>query len=408
MRSTLRILVLVAFTQAALAGAETNSSEFLKAVSSAPALAAAAQRAAAANERIAASGRLPDPEVEGMGSRMNGPMDEKSTMWEVNVRQPFPKKGERAADRERASAAFEMAKADYALMAGEMAADTAMALAEAQGAEARIRLLRTQTDRLSAVLRSLEVRLSAGSEGRIADRLTVQTRIASMELMIEEETRMAADALSEARGRLGLAPESPLPAFQAPLGTEVVPEEAAAIKLAEAKTQEANAMIKMARASANPMTSVGLRFERERTAMGNEDTIGIAFMSEIPWRSRRYARAEARAAESERDAARTDASAMRYRINAAITRLSRAEQLAATSRRLSAETLGRLNAEYDSMVRTASVGGMGQSTILEIVELLEKATETELQTIRADTAVQVARAELWRYMPVAQFQLPNS
>ena len=408
MRSTLRILVLVAFTQAALAGAETNSSEFLKAVSSAPALAAAAQRAAAAKERIAASGRLPDPEVEGMGSRMNGPMDEKSTMWEVNVRQPFPKKGERAADRERASAAFEMAKADYALMAGEMAADTAMALAEAQGAEARIRLLRTQTDRLSAVLRSLEVRLSAGSEGRIADRLTVQTRIASMELMIEEETRMAADALSEARGRLGLAPESPLPAFQAPLGTEVVPEEAAAIKLAEAKTQEANAMIKMARASANPMTSVGLRFERERTAMGNEDTIGIAFMSEIPWRSRRYARAEARAAESERDAARTDASAMRYRINAAITRLSRAEQLAATSRRLSAETLGRLNAEYDSMVRTASVGGMGQSTILEIVELLEKATETELQTIRADTAVQVARAELWRYMPVAQFQLPNS
>lgn len=408
MRSTLRILVLVAFTQAALAGAETNSSEFLKAVSSAPALAAAAQRAAAAKERIAASGRLPDPEVEGMGSRMNGPMDEKSTMWEVNVRQPLPKKGERAADRERASAAFEMAKANYALMAGEMAADTAMALAEAQGAEARIRLLRTQTDRLSAVLRSLEVRLSAGSEGRIADRLTVQTRIASMELMIEEETRMAADALSEARGRLGLAPESPLPAFQAPLGTEVVPEEAAAIKLAEAKTQEANAMIKMARASANPMTSVGLRFERERTAMGNEDTIGIAFMSEIPWRSRRYARAEARAAESERDAARTDASAMRYRINAAITRLSRAEQLAATSRRLSAETLGRLNAEYDSMVRTASVGGMGQSTILEIVELLEKATETELQTIRADTAVQVARAELWRYMPVAQFQLPNS
>ena len=66
------------------------------------------------------------------------------------------------------------------------------------------------------------------------------------------------------------------------------------------------------------------------------------------------------------------------------------------------------NPLYDSMVRTASVGGMGQSTILEIVELLEKATETELQTIRADTAVQVARAELWRYMPVAQFQLPNS
>jgi outer membrane protein TolC len=328
-------------------------------------------------------------------------------MWEVNVRQPLPKRGERAADRDRARAGMAMAEADYALMAGEMAADTAMALAEAEGAHARIRILETQIGRLDAVLRSLEVRLAAGNTGRLADRLTVQTRIASMQLMVEEERRMAADALAEARGRLGLKPADPLPAFAAPAATEIKVDDAAALRLAAARSDEASAMVRMARASANPMTAVGVRFEQERRAMGDENTLGLAFMSEIPFRSRRYARAEVRAAEAERTAAQTDANAARYRISAALTRVDRAEQLAATSRRLSSDTLDRLNAEYDSMIRAAGVGGMGDSTFLQTVELLEKATDTELQVIRADTAVRTARAELWRYVPAERFIAPT-
>jgi len=47
---------------------------------------------------------------------------------------------------------------------------------------------------------------------------------------------------------------------------------------------------------------------------------------------------------------------------------------------------------------------MGESTILQTVEILEKSTDTEIQVIRADTAVRTARAELWRYMPASQFQ----
>lgn len=75
-----------------------------------------------------------------------------------------------------------MSEADYALMVGEMAADTAMALAETEGANARIRLLETQVSRLDAVLRSIEARLASGG-GRLADRLTVQSRVASMQLI---------------------------------------------------------------------------------------------------------------------------------------------------------------------------------------------------------------------------------
>lgn len=394
---------------ATLPGAEPaiTHAEFLRVVVDAPALSAASRRTSAARERVESSGRLPDPEVEGMTSRMNGPMGERSTMYEVNVRQPLPKRGERAADRERAHAGVAMAEADYALMVGEMAADTAMALAEAEAAEARIRLLETQLGRLDAVLRSVEVRLAAGTNGRIADRFTVQTRVASMQLMIEEERRMAADALSEARGRLGLAPETPLPAYAAPSATDVNATEAAAIRLAAARSDEATAMVKMARASANPMTAVGLRLERERTGMGDEDTIGLAFMSEIPWRNRRYARAEVRAAEAERAAAQSDATAARFRISSALTRVERAERLAATARRLSGETLARLNAEFDSMIRTAGVAGMGESTVLQTVELLEKATDTELQVIQADLAARTARSELWRYLPAQRFPNPN-
>lgn len=409
LRSLLFTLTGALLGSATLPGAEPaiTHAEFLRVVVDAPALSAASRRTSAARERVESSGRLPDPEVEGMTSRMNGPMGERSTMYEVNVRQPLPKRGERAADRERAHAGVAMAEADYALMVGEMAADTAMALAEAEAAEARIRLLETQLGRLDAVLRSVEVRLAAGTNGRIADRFTVQTRVASMQLMIEEERRMAADALSEARGRLGLAPETPLPAYAAPSATDVNATEAAAIRLAAARSDEATAMVKMARASANPMTAVGLRLERERTGMGDEDTIGLAFMSEIPWRNRRYARAEVRAAEAERAAAQSDATAARFRISSALTRVERAERLAATARRLSGETLARLNAEFDSMIRTAGVAGMGESTVLQTVELLEKATDTELQVIQADLAARTARSELWRYLPANRFPNPN-
>jgi outer membrane protein, heavy metal efflux system len=410
MRLPLRFVAGTLLGSAALGAAEPPAAQagFLGAVTGAPALSAAFRRASAARARLESAGRLPDPEVEGMGSRMVGPMDERSTMWELNVRQPLPKRGERAADRERARAVLAMAEADYAVMAGEMAADTAMALAEADGAEARIRLLETQLGRLDAVLRNIDVRLAAGTAVRIADRLTVQSRVAAMQLMVEEERRMAADALSDARGRLGLAPEAALPPFAAPTAADINADEAAALQLAAARAGEANAMIKMARASAHPMTAVGLRFERERRAMGDENTVGLAFMSEIPWRSRGYARAEVRAAEAERAAAQTDATAARYRISTALTRVDRAARLADTARRLSAETLSRLNAEYDAMVRAAGVGGaMGESTVLQLVELLEKATDTELQVIRAETAVRTARAELWRYVPASQFPTPN-
>ena len=377
----------------------------VSAVAQAPALRAAHARAEAARARTASAGRLPDPELEGMYSQAREPMGEQYPMWELTLRQPLPKAGERAADRDRAAALVSMAEADYALMAGEMSADIAMALAEAEAARARSELFTRQIERTERVLAAVETRLSAGS-GRVADRLALQTRVASMRLMVEQDARMAEDALSEARGRLGLAPDTPLPPYSAPSAAEIDPENLPALRLASARADEARAMARMARASARPMTSVGLRFEREEQGMGNMDTVGVAFMTELPFRSRGYARAEERAARSEENAARSEAESARHRARAALARSERAARLAEVSRRLADETAARLDAEYDSLVRgagTAAAGMGGEPSVLMVLEILERQTDTRLQIIEAEAAARLARAELWRHAPALLF-----
>lgn len=392
------------------AAPDTARAEFLRVVTGAPAMQAAARRIDAAQRRTGAAGLLPDPEVEGMVSRMNGAMGERSDMYEVNVRQPLPRRGELAAQRERARAAVAMAEADYAMMAGELAAETAMALAEAESATARLACVSRQVDRLDAVLRGLDVRLATTTGGmggtRLADRLTVQTRLAAMRLMLENDELMVADALAEARGRLGLAPDAPLPAFAAPDPAAIDPAASPALLAANARTTEADAMAGMAKAASRPMTAVGLRYERERTAMGNDNTVGLALMSDFPWRSRRASRAELEAASAERAAAQADASSATYRIRAAVARAERAARLADSSRRVSAGTLERLGAELDAFLRAASAGNPGESTVLMTVELLEKATDAEIAVITAEQAERAARAELWRYAPAALFAAP--
>lgn len=392
------------------ADAVATPADFLRVVADAPALNAAARRVQAAEERVGATGQLPDPEVEGMMSRMRGAMGERNDMVEFNVRQPLPKRGERAAQRDLARAAVTMAEADYAVMLGEMAADTAMALAETASSEAKIRCLEAQIGRMQSVQRAIEARLAATATGmggtRLADKLTLQTRIAAMQLMVEEERRMIGDTLAEARGRLGLAPEAPLPHFTVPAPAEIDAASAPLVRLAAARTAEADAMLKMARATANPMTAIGLRFERESNRMGDDDTFGIAVMSELPWRGRRTSRAQTKAAEAERIAAQADASAATYRISSAVARVERADRLAETARRLSAETLTRTQAEYDALLRAASAGNPGDSLVFMTVELLEKSTDAELQVIAAERAALVARAELWRYVSVDRLPRP--
>jgi outer membrane protein TolC len=413
MRPPLLIALALAGAVALTARAEPRpappppAAALLAAVSEAPALQAARARAEAARARRASAGRFPDPQLEGMYSQVRRPMGmERYPMWELTLTQPLPKAGERAADRDRAAAAISMAEADYALMAGEMAAETAMALAEAEGARARAALLQRQVGRGERILAGLDARLGAGS-GRVADRLAVQSRVAALRLMLEQESRMADDALAEARGRLGLPPEAPLPPFSAPAAAEIDPSALPALRLASARADEARAMARMARASARPMTAVGLRFEREEERMGNMDTVGVAFMTELPFRARGYARAEAAAARAEERAARAEAEAAGHRARSTLARAERAERLSAASRRLAEDTAARLDAELESLVRSAGTPAMpGETPVLLLLDLLERQTDTRLQLIDAEFAARSARAELWRHAPATLFPSP--
>lgn len=398
-----RALLLALTVAATAAGAPADAEPLLAAVSRAPAVEAARRRIDAAQARLGAAGRLADPEVEAMGSRVGGgPMGDARSMWELNVRQPLPRRGERAADRDRAAAAISLAEAEFALMAAETAAEVSMALAEADGGRARAALIETQRQRLGTVLTSFDARLAAGATVRLADRLTLQSRIAALELSLEEARRTTADAEAAARTRLSLPSEAPLPSFSSPDPATIRAQDSAAVAFAEARADEASAMGRMARASTAPMTSVGLRFERERGNAGSQDTIGLAFASDLPFRARDYARAGGRAAEAERAAAKADGEAARLRVTNALGRAERAAQLAATARRLARETQLRLEAEHEALNRTVSVGaanGMaGESAVLHAVDILDRTTETQLRIIDAETLAQVARAELWRHV----------
>jgi len=404
------LAILLAALVTTAAAQPAPPSDLLAVIAQAPVLEAAWRRIDAAVVRTGSAGRLADPEVAAMGSRVNADaMGENRDMWELSVRQPLPRRGERAADRDRAAAAVALAEAEYAMIAGDLAAEVAMAVAEAEGADARARLIETQLGRMQAVIQAIESRIAAGLAPRIADRLTVQTRIAGLQRMFEEAQRVAADARANARGRLALGPDAPVPAFAAPLNVEINPTDAATVAVATARIAAAGALGKMARASAHPMTSVGLRFEREHSSRGNQDTVGLALASEIPWRSRQYARADARAAEADRAAAQADATAARHRISSTLSRVERADRVAATARRLAGETQRRLDAEHDALTRAASAnatggsGGMGaDSAVLHAIDILDKSTETQLQILDADTTARVARAELWRYVPAAR------
>lgn len=384
---------------ATAAFAEAPAPTLLEAVAQAPALTAARQRLHAATTRIESAGRLADPQLEAMASRLSGPMGEKNPMWELTLRQPLPRRGERAADRARVQATASMVAADAALLAGELAADAAMALAEHHGATTRAALISTQLTRLEAVLQSLDARLATNANARLADRLTVESRRAALQLMLEQEQQMAANAAATVRARLGLAPHASLPAYAAPTPADIDPASAPALLAARARAADATAMSDMARANARPMTSVGLRLQREETAMGNEDIVGLAFMSDLPWRSRGYARTDLRAAAAEADAARADSTASHHQITAALHRVTRAEQFAASARQLGTATRARFDTEYDALLRTAgSTAAMPpESAVFMAADVLEKITETELQIIQAETTARVARAELWRY-----------
>ncbi len=384
------------FVILSLSGTILFADDFAEAVQKAPEVKAAFQRLDAARLRVDAAGRWADPELEGMYSTKDTP-EEDWPMWEVNLTQPLPKYGERRASRANAQAAARMAEAETSIMAGKVAAETAMALVERDAAQQRAALLENQLAQTERALTALEVRIGSG-QSRMSDLLSLQSRLTSLRLSIERETFMAGESERKARQELGLDPQAPLPAFAAP-PLESTPFDRIPERLAlEAKRDETRAMKDMARAEGRPMTAVGLRFEREEMNSGNEDTLGVALMTELPWNSRRYARVEAAAAQAELVARDAEIDALKYRHESDLIRAERLTRLAEQTRESARENQLRLDREYEAWIDSVgTTGAMESSAILMLIELLERGTDLQMQMIDADAEARAALASLWRY-----------
>ena len=367
-----------------------------QAVRRAPSALAAQHRAEAALVRATSSGRWADPELEGMVARRETPMDE-MPMWGAALQQPLPKWGERGAQRALARAQLDMARAEADLMAGDVAMQVARALRERDAAQQRRALQARVLERTERAQAAAEARLGVG-QGRIGETLALQSRITALRLTLDQEQQRIDEAETRVRQLLGLADEAALPAYDAPAIDRIHAEFAPGLRMLEAQKAEADAMAAMARASARPMTAIRIEFEREEAEEGDEDTAGIALMTELPWNSRRYAKADVRAALAERDGREAEADALRRAIDADRARAARLERLAERTRASVAETRQRIEREYASLINAAGSAGMQEgSSILMLLELIDRDAELEMTRIEAETEARMARAELWPY-----------
>lgn len=381
--------------------------QFLSQLMHAPEMQATEHRLYAAHARIDSSAQFPDPQIASMISNVALPSGRENLMWEVGIQQPLPQAGARSADRARAEARLDLADLQRAALLGKLATFTTQKLVEIQATEARISLLKDQQERTRQLLDSLDAQVATANAG-IAARLSLQSRIDALELELAHNAQAGEDALSAVQNRLALQSiDSLREPVNSPLDS-VRPEESPSYQIALKRSSEANARMRMARADAHPRSAIGFRFSREQEAMGNKDTVGIAFSTDLPWRAQGYAKAETRAARAEVHAYESDAQAENDSIQTLLARVKRAEAFAVTTERLTQSTLKRLESEYQALLTALSTGDANNEnrvvSLLMLLDVLDRKTDMHMQAINARALADQAHAELWTHAPIELFK----
>jgi len=402
------LLGLLPYSSNRVIGSEPERTSLQVAVAAAPSVRAAGQRVFAAEQRLRAAGQWLDPSIEGMFSTKQM-QSESMPMYELSMKQALPRKGERSSQKSMEAAALSQARAELYALAGELASDLSWALSEAENAKKRSELLENQLKQIDQAATALKTRLSTGG-GALPEELALQARRSALQLQLEKEQVSRLDALDNARSLLGLGKEEALPFWAAPLPREIIPELSPALQQTHAKAEQARAMAAMARAEAKPMSSVGIRFERERASGWDNDTIGIGFMTEIPYWARKRSQSLTRSAGAELKASAMDREATLQRITSLQHRAERVIALSQATSRRSEETLCLLEAELRAFVLDAGTA-KGAASILMFLELLERQYETQMQAIDAVAAAREARSQLWRHvspnwLPISEHTSP--
>jgi outer membrane protein TolC len=332
-------------------------------------------------------------------ARRRTPM-ETMPMYEVMLEQALPRWGERAAARAQAGAATRFAEADLVATIGDVAGAVAMALAELEALAAQVRETTAEEARISAMTTALDARIASGDAG-ILERLALDTRRERLRLRHDDLQRQQADRTNEIRARLGLATSAVLPAFGAPLLTDIDPARTPAMLAADAGLLAALADLHEARAMGRPETAIGLRAEREAADDGNEDTIGVTVSISLPL-ARGAIAANEDAAHSRLRAAERQAEAARHRTVAAVEAARRALGQAERAERLANALLARAAQEQRALTAALATGGADLTAMLDLHDRL---AELRLGVIDAQTHARLAQAALWSHVLV---QLPTA
>ncbi len=367
---------------------------------SSPRLIEAAANVAAAQGRAQQSAAWPNPqagvELEDFagGGAYHGTSRAQAT---VSLSEPLELGGQRSARIAAGHAALTAEQARGVQLRAEFGYDLAIAYANAEVAQSRIRLLTEDLDRAKEDLRSARALVQAGREGELR---AVQTEAAASAAAAELEAARA-DAIGAFARLSGLAGASePFSAIQGSLldiaarnprtAPPIVADvNAPSIVTAEAEREVADRELTVERKRAIPTPSVSIGARKLR---GDDATVwvaGISFPLPVFDRNRgdiAAARAELTAAEARLSAAKLAAAgewrAASAQADAAISRHSAAEQGQASARE--AYRLARIG--YDA----------GRTPLFELLSTRRALTEAELRLLDARLARVNAEASLAR------------
>ena len=371
---------------------------FTASLSTAYALRSAGERVAAARQGVAAAGALADPRLD-LGYSRKRSADGNQPLYDVGLEQPLPRWGERDAQRSRAHAGVTVAEADFRVQVGDLAAEVAGQLAELAAAQELVQVVADSRARAAAAQEAILRRVASAGAG-LAEQLAVQTRIAQLDLEAQEAAAAAADAEASVRGLLALPAPAPLPPFAAPDPAAIDSERVPTALLARAQAQEADAALQMARSRRYPETAIGLAYEREQTAAGDEDTIGLRLSIGLPVHPDVAGSAELAALAGQREA-QAAARGAAARAQALVERARRAVATASAAQALAQGTGERLAAQYAAQVDAAAsaADGTASGSIVMLLDILDRVGDTRRQALRAVAAGRSARAALWRLAP---------
>ena len=362
---------------------------FLAALAQAPQVRALIERRHSARHLEDAAGRLPDPMLS-LGYAHKRMSPEHWPMYDVALEQPLPRWGERDAARAMAASQTRLSDAQIAGEVALLAGDLAQALAEIDGARARLVEGEAEERRIDALARAIDARVVSGAAG-VTERLGIETRRERLGLRLAEVRRSIADQEAGIRGRLGLADTVALPPLVVPTPESVDPARTPQMIEAEAHRQEALAALQAARAQRHPETAIGIRAEREAIDAGNEDTVGLTVSISLPLAggaleaNEEAAQARVRAADRQADAAR-------WRTRVAVESAQRALSLAQRASQLAHGLLARSEAEQSAMTAALASGGGDLGAVLDVLDHL---AELRLEVIASQVAARQAQAALW-------------